>query len=262
MARECIYCSNPVAAKAEHIIPRWLPLHMKETMGVTGRVLVVRESHKWPQGQKTPFGEYKAKILCDGCHAYFADLEGQASPLIKPMITGGRQLGFRYWEARTVATWAAKTAFGVLARDAAHIQPERQRRFLRENDEPPPDCGVLSMAYDSLQIRVFSAIIPLDGAEFGVDGPLHGYDVFMTFGHVASRYSALSNDQNITSSTSRPPRNTVGLLSRSGLRRRSDGLSSTSFGMAMSRYSGTCRHLGVVPSSLPGLSRGVMVPLR
>lgn len=186
MARTCIYCDAPVSAESEHIIPRWLPQFMEEEMGVEkNKLLIVRQSPERKLGTGIPFRNYKARILCEECHDLFGDLESYASPLIKPMIRGGTQEFYRYWEARTIATWAAKTAFNVIARDGAPQQPEWHRHFLRRNGEPPPDCGVYAVPYDAAQIRVFSNLFELKGENFGASGTIYGYNALMAFGHVA-----------------------------------------------------------------------------
>lgn len=107
MARVCVFCGrSPVTS--EHVVPRWISgLFSGYGLGTAQLVHVDGTTTTYT----TEFFRQQVRVVCAACNnEWMSDLESRAKDKLTRMILTTGRVKLRVPTARTLATWAAKTA--------------------------------------------------------------------------------------------------------------------------------------------------------
>jgi hypothetical protein len=130
-----------------------------------------------------PFTEYSVRSLCRACSAFAARLDAKAMPLLTPMVDGDVRK-YSAEEQRTLAAWAARTAYAALAveRKTAGV-PKSHRQALRERREPHANVFVGLGNYRKRHIGILAGRLRtrLGEQREGIEA----YSVLAVLGHMA-----------------------------------------------------------------------------
>lgn len=134
---QCLWCKNTNLTR-EHLLPGWMrrivdPQVHERTVtswqpGFTERSILVK--------QGTPF-TIRPRIVCQDCNGgWMSRLEERCKPFLEPMIRGSRHELDRH-DCRTIASWAAKTAYVA---ESLHqpFSPREAREDFRADPLTPP----------------------------------------------------------------------------------------------------------------------------
>jgi hypothetical protein len=113
--RTCIFCLKPIAERSrEHVFPQWLLDHLQI------REAAISPTHYKPDGTVVSKREHTLENLqegrvCKTCNeGWMSTLENEAKPLLVHLFSGEKTVvELTSDERKTVARWAAKTAFAL-----------------------------------------------------------------------------------------------------------------------------------------------------
>lgn len=181
MAETCVFCEKPGSTK-EHIIPKWIA----KNCGLQDVFLgATTDDARRSRKQAISFKSHRQRFFCHDCQEHFRDLENIVKPLVTPMCRG-EPASFDRSQQRTIARWAAKTAFALIASEAGaeDVVPKQQRLALRQRDSPPEGVWVAFALYDGLAQK--DVQIHLDEAASDTEDEARTfYLAFLSFGWVA-----------------------------------------------------------------------------
>ncbi|MCI0637268.1 MAG: hypothetical protein L0206_25630, partial [Actinobacteria bacterium] len=128
------------------------------------------------------FEEYSARSLCGACAGFAAELDARSMSLLTPMVDGDVRK-YDGDEQRTLAAWAARTAYAALAVERKSVGvPKSHRRALREHGEPHANVFVGFGNYRKNHVGVLAGRLftRLDEQRKGVEA----YSVLAVLGHM------------------------------------------------------------------------------
>ncbi len=88
--------------------------------------------------------DQRAKVVCGTCNkGWMSDLESEVRPLICNAISVAAPMALSATQQQTLAAWAVKTAFCLMAgdprlRDKSYLPPDNLRWLLEHKTSPPP----------------------------------------------------------------------------------------------------------------------------
>jgi hypothetical protein len=149
VARTCIWCGIK-ADSYEHVFPDWINALMVAGLPYHGQ-RIRQAIGEQPADRIYPIGgaaRHRAKIVCKACNTgWMSVLEGQASPLLSPMIRGQaatldapQQLLAAFWAVKTVMVGET-----IMQDDPSFSQEDRD--LVRSEHRPPLRARVSLAAY-------------------------------------------------------------------------------------------------------------------
>lgn len=156
MARTCIFCAGPSSAQGsgEHLFPDWLnrlfPVGASDPLPSWGRHVASEDGVGGSSWTAAKVASMTTKRVCNPCNTgWMCDLEGEASPVLQPMILG-RQSALSAPEQLLVATWATKTAMVIESTlDNLDNFPANQCATVMAENRPPGSLRVGAAAVNS-----------------------------------------------------------------------------------------------------------------
>jgi hypothetical protein len=215
MARACFYCGQP-AQLTDHGIPLWIPPlvglegepveHLvaderppREPDGPADQLPVSIPRHAElgaaqpdtrlaqqiddaiTERERLEVESYSAVLLCPGCADAVAALDARALSLVAPLVEG-EAVTFRPAQQLTLAAWAARTAYAVLAVERkSRGVPKSHRSRIRQRGEPHEHVFVGIGRYRGSDIGVLAGRLSVP---FG-DAEVEAYSVLCVFGRMA-----------------------------------------------------------------------------
>jgi hypothetical protein len=164
VARECIFCPANAELTLEHISPEWLEEVLTELAGKPIKGVNTFEIRHFDhetggyRAEVVPSGKYSVvtyRSLCEPCNTYMGSIQGEAKPILVPMIKGvPTTLGEA--ELRIVTSWSVMTAMTLHARNAAKPEfPRAMRYAFRQSGQIPRDLAVFAACAEKIPILHF-----------------------------------------------------------------------------------------------------------
>src|ERR1035437_3403691 len=140
--RLCLSCEEPIVNRAkEHVIPEWLLKVLDVQYEQLIQAIAAGSEEQIQKERRFTFDSFQEGRVCELCNGgWMSDLEGQAKPLLVPLMKGEMGLSsLSDSESVLVARWAAKTAI-VLSNciELDKPAPAGSLRFLKENGTALP----------------------------------------------------------------------------------------------------------------------------
>lgn len=148
--RRCVFCGSARMSR-EHAIPQWVGevLHGAAESGdwTTWYAFGTPSENcerRHPAESNRP--TVVVKRVCRDCNSgWMADVEGEAKPILEPMISG-KPCMLSLGDQLNVATWATKTAIVLeYVRSDLFVTTEAERRVIAD-DRRPPDAFRVRLA--------------------------------------------------------------------------------------------------------------------
>jgi hypothetical protein len=135
--RLCLSCEEPIVNRAkEHVIPGWLLKVLNVEYEQLIQVIAAGSEEQISKERSFTFDSFQEGRVCEPCNGgWMSDLEGQAKPLLVPLMQGVIGLSsLSDSESFLVARWGAKTAI-VLSNciELGKPAPAGSLRYLKEN---------------------------------------------------------------------------------------------------------------------------------
>lgn len=167
MPDPCVFCGGK--ATREHVMPKWLRRRLGDAVtndrlkstveygppDPTTGVQPATETNRILQGSVYTMRPW---IACQSCNGgWMKAIEDRTLPILEPLINGEPRR-INEDDARTLATWAAKTniTFEFLdVQGTTRAVPAAHRTWLMERNEPPPNTRV----YIGLNPQVSTSVL-------------------------------------------------------------------------------------------------------
>jgi hypothetical protein len=143
VARKCVFCGGERVTK-EHVFPDWLKDVLppgQKLMWHSRRSRAVGSTPEDPEIWEGPTLETEVKRVCHTCnHEWMSDLEGDAKPILIPMILG-KPARLSVPNQEIVAAWGFKT---FLMLHLLHKQkiPTTHYKWLHDHNRPPESVRI------------------------------------------------------------------------------------------------------------------------
>jgi hypothetical protein len=143
----CAFCRRgPLTV--EHVFPRWLAELLPKNKPVVG-ILADPMENKVLRTSAGVAHDAQAKCVCATCNnGWMSELEAEAQPLIRPMVTGALSIALQAPAQDLLARWVTKTALMVQYLQPQVLIPEAMYTRLYQQRTPSRDARAWLARYE------------------------------------------------------------------------------------------------------------------
>jgi len=125
--RKCVFCGDSLRGQRksrEHIFPKWLQAHLGLSEEQLHHTLYTKRG-EIDHVRSLPFLSHVSGLVCEQCNTgWMSELEGQAKPLLIPLLDGICKGRIRRDDCQIIAQWLFKTALTL------HSASQREKKLV------------------------------------------------------------------------------------------------------------------------------------